>query len=65
MNFDFPSFVIGFIGGTVITGIAMVIEFIRMEMDDKNFFRGWTEGEKFGRASERARTNEKGQDHGV
>lgn len=64
MNFDFPSFVIGFIGGTVITGIAMFIEFIRMEMDDKNFSRGWTEGEKFGRASERARMNEKGQDHG-
>ena len=54
MNFDFPSFIIGFIGGTIVTGIAMVVEFIRMEMDDKQFFRGWTEGEKFGRASERA-----------
>jgi len=63
MSFDFPTFVIGFIGGTLVTGFAMCIGFIKMEIDDKRFFQGWAEGERFGRASEQART--RGCDDGI
>ena len=63
MNFDFPTFVIGFIGGTLVTGFAMCIGFIKMEIDDKRFFQGWAEGERFGRASEQARMRE--GEHGI